>query len=198
MCYPDAVSTTLPIEALEATRPGPHHWADFIALSDDDKRELIDGYLVELEVPTELHEWIVAYLTICIGNWCLERGGRVLTSGYKVRVSDLRGVMPDVQLYREGRPANPPQGLEEGAPDLAVEVISPSSGRYDRLRKREWYAAIGTPEYWIVDPELSSIERLVLREGVYAIAQSADRGTFRPESFEGLEIDIARMFTLPE
>jgi Uma2 family endonuclease len=45
------------------TSPGPYTWDDFVALDEDDRRELIDGELVEVEVPTELHEYIVWILS---------------------------------------------------------------------------------------------------------------------------------------
>ncbi len=194
MLYPSTVTTTY-----RGRDPGAHRWRDFVSLPHNDSRELIDGHLVQVEVPTELHEWIVAYLTTRLMNWALEHGGRVLTSGYKVRVSDTRGVMPDVQFYRSGRPRNPPQGLEKGAPDLAVEVISPSSRAIDRVRKRDWYASIGTPEYWLVDPEAQTVERFLLAGGVATIAQAAEFGAdFEPASFPGLVIDLERVFTIPE
>lgn len=138
-------------------------WEDFLALPDDDRRELVDG---------------------------------VLASGFKVRVNPRRGFMPDVQVYLAGNPARGQHlALEHGHPDLAVEVISPGSGRHDRLLKRESYARIGVPEYWIIDPEVRLVERLVLRDGLYAIAQ-ANGGdeTFAPASFPGLEIPLAELW----
>jgi Uma2 family endonuclease len=173
-------------------------WDDFVALDDADKRELIDGELVEVEVPTDLHEAVVAGLCFFLRAWVeAGHGGRVLASGYKVRISDRRGVMPDVQLYRRGNDASREQqkGLVRGRPDLVVEIISPSSPRYDRVTKLRWYAGHGVPEYWIVDGAARTLEELVLHDGVYVIAASlADDETFRPESFEGLEIPLAKLW----
>src|SRR4029453_4819766 len=81
-----------------------HCWEDFIALDEDDLRELVDGRLVEIEVPTGLHEWIAPGRPRRLGNWVHEhRAGVVLASGYKVRIRHDRGVMPDVQFFRSGR-----------------------------------------------------------------------------------------------
>ena len=173
-------------------------WDDFIALEEDDLRELIDGELVEVEVPTRTHEQIVALLVHFLLGWT-ERGhgGSVFPSGYKVRISDRRGVMPDAQLYRAGNEpeVDQEQGLVKGHPDLVVEIVSPSSQRYDRVTKLRWYAQLGVPEYWLVDPQARTVERLVLRDGVFSIAASlADEEVFRPESFEGLEIALARLW----
>jgi Uma2 family endonuclease len=67
--------------------------------------------------------------------------------------------------------------------------------RYDRVTKLRWYAQLGVPEYWLVDPEARTLERLVLREGKYSIVASlADDETFRPESFEGLAIPLSRLW----
>jgi Uma2 family endonuclease len=176
--------------------PGPHTWDEFIALDEDDLRELIDGELVEVEVPTRAHERLGLLIAHFLEGWAEKHGGETLGAGYKVRITDKRGVMPDAQFYRAGNePRGQEQGLVEGHPDLVVEVVSPSSVLYDRVTKMTWYAAIGVPEYWIVDPSAHTLERLVLAAGRYTIADAlAGRRVFRPESFEGLEIPLARLW----
>jgi len=172
-------------------------WNQFQALEEGDLRELIDGELVEVEVPTKWHEQIVSLIVQYLGPWARAHGkGRVLTSGYKIRISDDRGVMPDVQLLSQDtyRRADP-NGLVDGRPEMVIEVISPSSRRFDRATKLGWYASIGVPEYWLVDPEARTLERLVLRDGRYLIAQTAEGDTvFKAEDHEGLEIPLAELW----
>lgn len=118
------------------TTTARYTWREFVALPDDDRRELIDGQLLEIDVPTRLHEWIVATLVRLLGTWAMARqAGIVLASGYKVRIRHDRGFMPDVQFFKRGGRVVPNEGLDTGAPDLAVEVISRKSGRYDRIEK---------------------------------------------------------------
>jgi Uma2 family endonuclease len=182
-----------------ATR-GPYTWSDFIELDEDDPRELLDGNLVEVEVPTRTHERIVAQLIALLSNWAWERkAGEVLASSYKIRIDDRRGTMPDVQFYRSGNlPQGQELGLERGRPDLAVEVVSPSSRSKDSVRKLHDYASIAVPEYWLIDPEARTLERLVLQGGTYSIMEALEGdATFRPDSFEGLEIDMARLWGEP-
>jgi Uma2 family endonuclease len=173
-------------------------WDDFVALEEDDLRELIDGELVEVEVPTARHEDIVMVLGQLLGNWAdAGHGGRARGSGYKLRVSERRGLMPDVQFYRRGNDAvrDQEEGLIRGRPDLVVEIVSPSSRRHDRVTKLQWYAQLGVPEYWLVDAEARTLERLVLGTGAYVIRASlADDETFRPDSFDGLEIPLSKLW----
>jgi Uma2 family endonuclease len=174
---------------------GPYTWADFISLDEDDLRELIDGELVEVEVPKHRHERAVARIIASLSRWSDDSdAGTVLASGYKLRITDKRGVMPDVQFFRRGNEPAPEHedGLALGHPDLVVEIISPSSRRYDRVVKARWYADIGVPEYWIVDIDSRTIERLVLESGRWVIATTAAEGEpFEPPSFPGLRIDVA-------
>jgi len=188
-------------EAETLGRRGPYRWEDFLDLDEDDLRELIDGELLELEVPTKIHQWIVTWLTMCLNGWALPRGaGVALVSGYKVRIRDDRGVMPDVQFFRRGGRPVPEPGLAHGAPDLAVEVVSPSSARYDRVVKLAWYGSIGTAEYWIVDPQRKTLERfLPAPDGTLRLAESlAGDARFAPATFPDLEIDLAGLWTMPE
>jgi len=175
------------------SRIGPYTWDDFVVLPDDDKRELIDGHFIEVDVPTYDHEAIVAVLIFHIYGWAKVHGGRTLASGYKIKVSPKRGLMPDAQYYRAGRRPQL-QGLTEGAPDLGVEIISPSSGRYDRVTKLESYRAIGMPEYWLIDPVEQTLHRFVLIDDAYRVeALDGDR-VFSPDTFPGLELPLAELW----
>jgi Uma2 family endonuclease len=191
----------MPHGAVSGSRRGPFTWDDFVRLGEDDLRELIDGELVEVEVPTKWHEHVVAMLVTFLNAWAIPRkAGRALASGYKVRIDETRGVMPDVQfLTAAGFARAGQEGLDDGRPELAVEVLSPSSRGADRVKKLGWYASIGTPEYWIVDPQARTVERLVLSaEGHYTIADGAsDAEVFRPASFEGLEVPLAELWDVP-
>jgi Uma2 family endonuclease len=177
-------------------------WDDFVAPDDEDRRELIDGELVEVEVPTWKHEDVVAMLCYFLTAWSMAgHGGRALASGYKVRISERRGVMPDVQFYRRGNdaPRGQEHGLVEGRPDLVVEVVSPTGRRYDRVKKLAWCAQKGVPEYWLVDPEARTLEQLRLEGESYAIvAAVAEEEIFRPASFEGLELPLTKLWAGPE
>lgn len=172
-------------------------WADFVSLPEDDRRELIDGRLEEHERPTKWHEYICMVLGPALTEWAFKQGGFVvLGSAYRVRVSDRRGVMPDVQmLTADAYERAGAQGLETGRPELVVEVVSPMSRAHDRLRKLDWYAALGVPEYWLVDPETRSIVCHRLSGSTYSIAEHAQgEVTFRPTSLKGFKLPLARLW----
>ena len=109
------------------TSTGPYTWDDFVALDEDDLRELIDGELVEVEVPTKLHEYIVWMLAHYLAAWALPRkAGIGVVSGFKVRITERRGVMPDLQFFRSANPA--------ARGDAVGLVGPPRPGRRGRLR----------------------------------------------------------------
>jgi Uma2 family endonuclease len=172
-------------------------WKRYVALPEDDRRELVDGVLLEVEVPTHWHEWIVAQLVFHLMLWARRRNLVVLGSGYKVRISNRRGAMPDVQvLTAEAFRDADPQGMSRGRPEIVVEVISPSSRGHDRVRKLGWHASIGVPEYWIVDPEARTLERCVLDARVYDVRETAEGNvTFKPKGLRGLSIPMGEIWS---
>jgi Uma2 family endonuclease len=182
----------------ELAAHGPYTWDDFVALDEDDRRELIDGELVETEVPRRPHERIVVVLSFYLEQWSRAgNGGEALASGYKIRITSRRGFMPDVQFYRRGNDAAARQenGLVDGRPDLVVEILSPSSARFDRVTKLNGYASKGVSEYWLVDPAARTLEQLVLKDGAYSIEASlAEDATFEPRTFSGLVIPLAELW----
>lgn len=180
------------------TALGPHTWEEFISLEEDDLRELIDGELVEVEVPNRPHEHAVIKLGKYLDNWGDEHEGTcVFGSGYKIRIGPKHGVIPDLQLFlpENKQKKENHEGVVSGRPDLVIEIMSPSSRKYDRVVKLGYYERIRVPEYWIVDPEAKTIERLVLRKSGYVIEQTASgRQVFRPSSFDDLEIPLSKLW----
>jgi Uma2 family endonuclease len=86
------------------------------------------------------------------------------------------------------------QALAAHLVDLSL-VVSAGSVRHDRVVEMNWYASIGTPEYWLVDPEARTFERLVLEHGRYLIADALEGdAVLRPASFEGLELPLSRLW----
>ena len=182
--------------------PAPVDWKQFLLLDEDDPRELIDGRLEETEVPTKLHEWVVGCLVAALFAWArANKAGTVLPSGYKLRISRTRGVMADVVFIRRGRGhLAKNEGMEDAAPDLVIEVISPSSRRHDRVRKLRWYGELGVREYWIVDPEERTLERLMLdKRGRYVVSEAlSEDDVFTPKGYDGLVIRLDELWAMPE
>lgn len=81
-----------------------------------------------------------------------------------------------------------------GAPDVLVEVLSsrPQLDRYVKFRK---YESAGVPQYWIADPANRALEIYRLDGGTYRLAaEFGEQGTFAPEAFPGLTIEVAEVW----
>lgn len=172
--------------------------AEWARLPEDEPGELIDGRLVEEEVPDLQHEILVAYLVRVLGNWLVPRRGFVFGSEAKLAVSASRGRKPDVSVYLPGRPRLPARGAVPIPPDIAVEILSPTprDGRRDRVEKMADYASFGVHFYWLIEPELRTFEIYELgADGRYIHALGATAGTVEDVAgCEGLTLDIDAMW----
>jgi Uma2 family endonuclease len=183
--------STHPTPATERERMTLEQWA---SLDDEVRGELVDGALVEDEVPSTIHELLVAWIIGVLHSWGRPRGVLLLGSGAKLALSHDRGRMPDVAVYLPGARRPPLRGAIDVPPSIVVEVVSasPRDQRCDRVEKLGEYAAFGVSWYWIVDPELRSFEVLELGgDGRYAHAVSATAGTVEGvPGCEGLSVDV--------
>lgn len=80
-----------------------------------------------------------------------------------------------------------------GAPDLLVEILSPSHRTFDTVLKRERYERAGVRELWLVDPDADSLVQLVLRRGRY-VEVAADGPIVRLRALRGITIDLRKVF----
>ena len=150
------------IAMAEVLRPGPmtlEQWAD---MDEDEPGELVDGVLVEEEVPTNLHELIVSWLLYELMTWAKQHGGHVLGSEHKLGVAARRGRKPDVAVYAPHTKLGWHASLSRVPPLIIVEVISRRARdvRRDRVEKLGDYARFGVRWYWLVDPEARLLEIL--------------------------------------
>lgn len=182
-------------EALtESTAPSELSLEEWLALPEDQPGELVDGRLEEEEVPDYLHELLVMLLGRILGNWLFPRGGLVAGSDAKFAVSSRRGRKPDLTVYFPGSRRPPARGLIRVPPDIAIEIISPKprDRLRDRVEKMTEYAAFGVGYYWLLDPQLRSLEIFELdSKGRYAHVLGTSAGTLEEiPGCEGLILEL--------
>jgi Uma2 family endonuclease len=156
------------------------------------KYEVIGGVLYVSPAPVWKHQLQLNRLNKRVINWVDDhRLGYVVTGPTGVVLDDENGVEPDLLFISHERAHIISERGVEGAPDLIVEVLSPSTEGRDRGLKLHRYAASGVPHYWILDTEGPRIEERVLGEDGYRLVGTFGPGeVFRPTLFPGLEIPL--------
>lgn len=149
-------------EALFKPEPkDKYSYADYITWPDEFKCEIIDGVIYEMSpAPNMNHQKIVGKIFVIFSNF-LE--GKVCTpfiAPFDTRFRNIDG-SPDDEIYTIVQPdiavicdkSKITTSYCEGAPDLVVEVLSPSTGFRDQTEKLQLYEKHGVREYWVVNPE---------------------------------------------
>ena len=175
--------------------PPQEEWTyeDYRRLPDDGWRyEVIKGRLYMAPPPSERHQRASMRLSVGFDNFVESRGlGRVYAAPFEVVLPEAV-VQPDIVFISTERVEEivTPDGVR-GAPDLVVEILSPSNWLTDRREKFELYGSSGVREYWIVDTKTPSIEVFVLREKEYELLGRWGAGEkARSEVLAGFEIAV--------
>lgn len=156
--------------------------------------EVIRGELFVSPAPGTAHQLVVVELVALLKSYVeAHQLGLVLPGPFEVELATDTAIQPDLLVILEDRTHLLTRQRLIGAPSLAVEVISYSSKRTDRLQKRQLYLEEGVPEYWIVDAEQRHVERW--RPGA-ATPDVLDR-VLRWEPVSGIEpltVDLEALF----
>ena len=158
--------------------------------------ELIDGVLIMAAAPNEAHQMVIGALGVRMYVFADDNGlGKVFFSPYDVALSDTDVVQPDILFVSNKRARIRTPANIQGAPDLVVEVISPSSSRRDWRDKRELYAKHGVKEYWLIDPINRIIWLMLFRRGALEIVGTYGEGdTVSSSALAGFSVRVDDIF----
>ncbi|MBT9583827.1 Uma2 family endonuclease [bacterium] len=171
-------------------------YADYCKLPEDGKRyEVIDGVLYMSPSPKSIHQALSKYLEFLLFG--LEQAGHgwVFNAPFDVIMPGATPVQPDlIFVGAHQRQIMGPDNIQ-GVPMLLVEILSPGSGRLDRVTKLNKYAQCGVPHYWILDPKARTLEVLKLEGDSYRLLSALESGTtfVHPDLFH-LKLDVAELF----
>jgi len=140
-------------------------FADCLSWEENERIEIINGEAVMMAPPSRIHQEISGALFAQLYNFLDGKKCRVYAAPFAVRLFEQDGetpedvdtmVEPDLSVVCDSDKLDK-HGCR-GAPDLVVEILSPSTRRHDRFVKLGLYQRAGVREYWIVDPEYKSIQ----------------------------------------
>ena len=173
-------------------------YMDFLEWDESFRAELLDGEIVMMAPPASKHQRVSGELFFQIRGYLEGKPCKVFAAPFAVRLfpqkdnSDDTVFEPDIVVVCD------PDKLDErgcnGAPDLVIEIISPSTAKYDRVVKFRKYQSAGVKEYWIVDPEIKSVESCVLENTRYVMNVYEETEKAPVSVLKGCEVDLQKVF----
>lgn len=163
---------------------------------EHDLIQLIDGEVIIDMPPIPKHQDIVREILVLLTLIARKIGGKAYASPIEVYLDENNVYEPDVLYLAKDSQCTVGEKRLTGAPELVIEVLSPSTARYDRQQKYQAYETHGVAEYWIIDPIHETIEVWILnqnrqfeRGGAYA-----DDDSFKSATL-GEKIEVKSIFT---
>ena len=184
-------------DVLAAERPRRRKF--FHELREDQKAEFINGEVV-VHSPARLEHTDASGLLLAFIQAYVNHHNLGWVGCEKVLVSLTRNdYEPDICYFNSAKSATfKPQQMRFPAPDLIVEVLSPSTERNDRTIKFEDYATHGVDEYWIVDPRKRTVEQYLLSGDEYEQEFKGRAGKIKSRAIRGMEISVRAIFDAKE
>lgn len=188
--------------ALPAGKPR-YTFADILAWDEDGRVEIIDGEVIMMApAPARVHQEISFELCRQLGNYLKGKRCRAYPAPFDVRLFEEDGdrpedvntvVEPDITVVCDTSKLDE-RGCK-GAPDMVVEILSPSTQRHDRFIKFRLYQRAGVREYWIVDPDSKTVQSFILEDGHYAVKEFGTAGDkMTVNVLEDCVIDLSEVF----
>jgi len=152
-------------------------YEDYRNTPEDKRYELLDGDLVMTPAPGTAHQRVLRRLIILLGLSVERTGvGEVFVAPFDVVLSDTDVVQPDLLFISNERSHIITEENVQGAPDLVVEILSPSTAERDQTFKRSLYAKHGVKEYWLVDTDAKTVTVLFHDDHGFTLAGAYGEG----------------------
>ncbi|RLB87728.1 MAG: Uma2 family endonuclease [Deltaproteobacteria bacterium] len=170
-------------------------YADYVTWPDDERWELIDGEAYNMTpAPTTRHQVVVGSLYFLLRSLLAGKPCRGFVAPIDVVLSEHDVVQPDVFVVCDEKKIT--EANIQGAPDVVIEVLSPTTALKDRREKKRLYEKYGVKEYILVDPAGCYVERFLLADaGIYNSAEIfGPKEVLSVPSLEGIEIRLWEVF----
>ena len=173
--------------------------ADYERLPEGAPYQLIEGELIMSPSVTFFHQWIQGNLVDAVSPFVRrKRLGRIIVAPLDVFLTEDDVFQPDILFIRQDQLSEiDPNDRIHFAPDLVIEILSPSTAQYDYSRKKEIYCDSGVKEYWIVAPLDRTVE-IMVKDGNYYRTEAILRAPALLEStmFPGFSMKIEDVFAI--
>ncbi|MDA3940128.1 MAG: Uma2 family endonuclease [Spirochaetia bacterium] len=179
-------------------------YKDYLSWTNENERwELIDGIAYDMSpAPTKVHQYLSSFFTSTFFEFLKDKDCDVYAAPFDIRLpggfktdNDVDTVVqPDISVFCDKTKLDDRGG--NGAPDLIIEILSPSTASKDLKEKFFLYERVGVKEYWVVDPANRTLTVYILDEsGKYARGVVyAGEDILKTALFDGLEISLEEVY----
>jgi Uma2 family endonuclease len=173
-------------------------YTDYLEWDEDQRYELIDGEAYMMAPPSRIHQELSGNFYYALRVLLEGKPCKVYAAPFSVRLfpakdkSDDTVVEPDITVVCDSSKLDD-RGCN-GAPDLIIEIVSPSTARHDRILKFNTYREAGVREYWIADPDENVVFAYLLKNGEYVAVNYDDTGPAPVSVLPGCSLDLRNIF----
>jgi excisionase family DNA binding protein len=185
-----------------AAKQGMYTYEDYLRIPEEPgyRFEILEGSLVKESSPAIHHQRVCRELASQLMAFFndFDPSGELFFAPLDLTLANNNVLQPDMLFISGARKGVMRDERVDGACDLVIEIISPTTRRRDRIEKMHIYRKAGIPHYWLVDPGEDILECLVLRDEHYMLVAAAGTGdTFVHPEFPGLHLDLHKVFYRP-
>ena len=177
---------------------GRYTYADYLKWEGPERFQLINGEVYQMASPSVAHQAILMSLSSKFDNWLQGKPCQVFAAPLDVRLfpeednSDNTVVQPDLLVVCDNKKLG--KGSVNGAPDLIIEIVSPSNSHSELFMKFQYYLEAGVREYWVIDPEKKSAHVHIYDNRRYISTFYRENARVPVTVLPGLEIDLADLW----
>lgn len=167
---------------------------DWLSWDEGVRAEIMDGALVMMAPPSQKHQEIMGEIFRQLATFLKGKSCKVFPAPFGVRLAqdEHTALEPDIVVVCDRKKLD--GKVCNGAPDMVVEVSSPSTARHDRLVKYHKYLHAGVREYWIVDPDTKTVQVFLLEGGKYVVNAYGDTDVVSVSVLEDCQITLEDVF----
>ena len=171
-------------------------YSDYLKWDDDKRWELIDGIPYEMSAPKRRHQKISINLLAQLISYLDDKPCEVYHAPFDVRLNadtkDDTVVQPDIVVFCDLTKLT--DAGCDGAPDMVIEILSPSTSNHDRITKFNKYREYGVREYWIIDPDSSSLAVHILKGKDFVTQAYSSESAVPVYILDDCVIDLSKVF----